>query len=147
MTITLLQFTDGDVRARIYGMGESQAFQAFRWVHYKGTDLDERRKMELRASTLNPARASTIEEVEKTVMDWGSNVNRLTMIDDRCLESQDLVQPYWSIMPEPVQDYLINRALLPDEWSSIDKIELAVEAFMRRWRQKTIETTKNKNMK
>ena len=132
------------MRARINGMGEAQAFQAFRWVHYKGTDIDECQKMELRAAVMNPTPALAIEDVEKSVVKWKIDVNRLGGVDSKYVDPKDLVQPYWSIMPEAVQDYLINRGLVPEDWSDIDKIELAVEAFMRRWRQKTTERAKGR---
>ena len=125
-------------------MGEAQAFQAFRWVHYKGADLDERQKMELRAAVMNPTPALSIEDVEKSVVKWKIDVNRLGGVDSKYVDPKDLVQPYWSIMPKAVQDYLINRGLVPEDWSDIDKIELAVEAFIRRWRQKTTERAKGR---
>ena len=100
--------------------------------------------MELRAAVMNPTPALSIEDVEKSVVKWKIDVNRLGGVDSKYVDPKDLVQPYWSIMPEAVQDYLINRGLVPEDWSDIDRIELAVEAFMRRWRQETTERARGR---
>ena len=37
--ITLLQYTVGDIQARVPGMGEDDVFQAYRWICFKGTNF------------------------------------------------------------------------------------------------------------
>ena len=49
-------------------------------------------------------------------------------------------------MPEVVQDYLINRGLSADDQDSYDKVEQAVEGYLRRWKLKSDNKTDGKSI-
>ena len=141
--ISLLQYTGGDIRTRVHATGETEAFQAYRWVHYKGTDIDEKKKIELRGQVLNPEPADSVGDVEAKVAKWKSDIARLTSADPMAITLKDRVQPYWSLLPEVIQDHLLNRNFSPTDWESYDKLEVAVEGFMRRWDLKNSNARKN----
>ena len=143
MFISLLEYTGGDVRSRVHGMGENGVFQAYRWVHHKGTNLDVKQKIDLRSAVMNPESAETVDEVEQKVLKWKADIGKLIGVDSQAVTTKDRVQPYWSIMPEKIQDYLMNRGFSPSDWDNYDKVETEVEGFLRRWNLKTKKSGKS----
>ena len=81
---------------------------------------------------LNPERAEDVEDVGRKVVKWKADIAKLTYMDKDAVTDEDRVQPYWTILPETIQDHLLNRGFNPDEWETFEKLEQAVEGFIRR---------------
>ena len=58
-------------------MGEDEVFQAYRWVYHRGTDMNERQRIELRSNVLSFARAETMGEVEQKMAKRKADLSRL----------------------------------------------------------------------
>ena len=142
--ITLLQFTGGDIKARVHCMGECEVFQAYRWLCHRGRGLDEKQKIELRSRVLNPEAARGVGDVDAKMAKWKADIAKLTNIDPKSIAVGDRVQPFWSLLPDVIQDHLMSRGFSPEDWENYDKVEMAVEGFLRRWRMKGGHKDKNR---
>ena len=72
--------------------------------------------------------------------EWSGNVEEYVVwkvLVVAKMTTLDRIQPYWTILPETVQDYLLNRGLNPKVWEDLDRVEVAVEAYLKRWKLKT----------
>lgn len=74
------------------------------------------------------------------VAKWKSDATRRMGVGPEGLGPRCWVQPCRSIMPHTVQDVLFNRGFGPV------KVELAVEGFLRSWRQKKPKNEKSINV-
>ena len=132
--IALLQYTGGTIKVRVHAMGETDVFQAYRWIHHKGAALDERGKVELRSRVMNAERAESVEDVEKAVLKWTNDIMRLEAVVEK-IEDRDKIQPYWSMMPDEVQKFLVHKGFSSSPWENLDRMEREVEDFAQRWKQ------------
>ena len=55
--MTLVQHTTDDIRARVCSEGEQKAFVSYKWICWKGEDLDLTQIGELRSQVLNPEKS------------------------------------------------------------------------------------------
>ena len=134
----LLQYTGGNVKAMVNILGERGVCQALRWVHHKGTVLDGRQQIELGSKVLNPQKAGKVEDVEARVLPRKKKyLNKLLSIDKDEKAAVDRIKSYLTILPETVQDLLLNRGFNPKEWEDLDSVEVAVETYLKRWKHKT----------
>ena len=134
--ITLIQFTSDELKAKVYAEGEDNVLKTYKSMCWKGQDFDAKEIVELRSKVLNPERAKEVKDVEKKMAKWKEDAMRLDKVRPGALSSDDWVQPLWTIMPEVIQDHLIYRGITSEDGKKFEDVESAVEAFLRRWKQK-----------
>ena len=134
--MTLIQYTNDDIRARICSEGEQKAFALYKWICWKGEDLDLTQIGELRSQVLNPEKAANVSDVEKKAAKFKEDATRLMKIRPNAVQVEDWKQPFWSILPDVIQEHLISKDQTPEDDVTFDRMEKTVEEFLKKWRQK-----------
>ena len=98
--ITLAQYTN---EARICSGGEQKAFALYKWICWKGEDLDMTQVGELRSQVLNPEKAASVSDVEKKVAKFKEDATRLMKVKTNAVQVEDWKQPFWSILPDVIR--------------------------------------------
>ena len=52
------------------------------------------------------------------------------------VQVEDWKQPFWSILPDVIQEHLISKDQTPEDDVTFDRMERTVEEFLKKWRQK-----------
>ena len=76
----------------------------------------------------------SIGDLESYVVKWKDGIGRMAVI--ATIVTKDRVHSYWSMMPATIQEYLLNKGFGANPWRDIDKMELEVESYIRRHKQK-----------
>ena len=100
---------------------------------FKGANLDEKQKVELRSKLLNPEKAESVTDVEGKMAKWKEDIARLSGTSPDAFEIKDRIQPLRSIMPEVIQDYLINRGWSPDDGKATKSSSRPSRHLLRRF--------------
>ena len=102
----LNNYTKGNLHARVIKGQESGVMDIYRDVVHKGKNLNANRMIKMKASILQPQRATKPEDLDKIIAEWKFDQRLVTEFDGTELTEEQLKTILMTIMPKDHVEYM-----------------------------------------